>query len=56
MKAHILAAFTVFVWGVTFVSTKVLLADFSPFWILFIRFVLGFLALCCLRPDRKSVV
>ena len=52
MKAHILAAFTVFVWGVTFVSTKVLLADFSPFWILFIRFVLGFLALCCLRPHR----
>ena len=51
-KAHILAAFTVFVWGITFVSTKVLLTDFSPLWILFTRFALGFAALCCLRPHR----
>ena len=50
MKAHLLAAFTVFVWGITFVSTKVLLADFSPLWILFIRFALGTVALICLRP------
>ncbi len=50
MKAHLLAIFTVFVWGITFVSTKVLLVDFSPLWILFIRFVLGFVALSCLRP------
>lgn len=52
MKAHLLAAFTVFVWGITFVSTKVLLVDFSPMHILFIRFALGFIALCCLRPRR----
>ncbi len=50
MKAHLLAAFTVFVWDITFVSTKVLLVDFSPMHILFIRFALGFIALCCLRP------
>lgn len=50
MKAHLLAAFTVFVWGITFVSTKVLLLDFSPMHILFIRFALGFVALSCLRP------
>ncbi|MEC4183824.1 DMT family transporter [Adlercreutzia sp. R21] len=50
MKAHVLAALTVFVWGITFVSTKVLLVDFAPVWILFVRFALGFLALCCARP------
>lgn len=52
MKAHLLALGTVFVWGITFVSTKVLLVDFSPFWILVIRFALGFCALCVLRPHR----
>lgn len=50
MRAHLLAAFTVFVWGITFVSTKVLLLSFSPMHILFIRFALGFIALSCLRP------
>lgn len=50
MRYHLLALFTVFVWGITFVSTKVLLVDFSPFWILLLRFAVGFLALCALRP------
>jgi drug/metabolite transporter (DMT)-like permease len=50
MKYHLVALFTVFVWGFTFVSTKVLLADFSPLWILMTRFVMGFVALCVLRP------
>ena len=42
---HLIAFFTVFVWGLTFVSTKVLLDNFSPAEILFIRFLLGFIAL-----------
>lgn len=50
MKYHLIALFTVFVWGITFVSTKVLLADFTPLWILALRFAVGFLALCALRP------
>lgn len=50
MRYHLLALFTVFVWGITFVSTKVLLVDFSPFWILLLRFAVGFLGLCLLRP------
>ena len=33
VKYHLIALVTVFVWGITFVSTKVLLADFSPLWI-----------------------
>ncbi len=50
MKYHLVALFTVFVWGITFVSTKVLLVDLSPLWILLIRFVVGFGALCVMRP------
>lgn len=50
MKYHLVALFTILVWGVTFVSTKVLLVYMSPHWILLLRFVLGFAALCVLRP------
>ena len=34
-KGHILAFLTVFVWGITFVSTKVLLTVVTPIEILF---------------------
>ena len=50
MKYHLIALFTIFVWGFTFVSTKVLLVDLTPLQILLIRFIIGFLALCALRP------
>ena len=50
MKHHLVALFTVTVWGLTFVSTKVLLSGFTPLQILCIRFAIGFLALCALRP------
>jgi drug/metabolite transporter (DMT)-like permease len=45
-----LAIFTAVVWGSTFVSTKTLLASFSPFEILFIRYVLGYGCLWILFP------
>lgn len=47
---HIAACFTVLLWGTTFVFTKSLLAAFSPIEILFIRFLLGYLALWAVRP------
>ncbi len=50
MKYHLVALFTIFVWGVTFVSTKVLLMSLSPLWILMLRFAIGFIVLCVLRP------
>ena len=49
---HILAALTVFVWGTTFISTKILLHVFTPVEILFIRFVLGLCALFLACPHR----
>ena len=49
-SGHALAFFTVFVWGVTFVSTKVLLVDFQPVEILFLRFAMAFCALYAACP------
>lgn len=48
-KAHLAAILTIFTWGLTFVSTKILLVSFSPLEILITRFVLGFIFLCILN-------
>lgn len=56
---HLAAAVTIFVWGTTFISTKVLLNSFTPLEILFFRFFIGYLALWLASPhalrlkDRK---
>ncbi|MCF0123935.1 MAG: DMT family transporter, partial [Ruminiclostridium sp.] len=47
---HLAALITIFIWGTTFISTKVLLVDFQPVEILVLRFVLGFFALCLAFP------
>ena len=49
---HSMALFTVFVWGVTFVSTKILLEDFHAVEILFLRFAMAFCALYLAAPGR----
>lgn len=49
-NGHVLALVTILIWGTTFISTKVLLVDFKPVEILFIRFVMGFLALIVICP------
>lgn len=49
---HFAAFITVVIWGTTFISTKLLLEDFQPVEILFIRFVIGYVALCLMYPKR----
>ena len=46
------ALFTILIWGTTFISTKVLLVEFKPVEILFLRFVIGYLALVFVCPRR----
>ena len=48
--AHLLALATVIIWGTTFISTKILLRDFTPVEILFFRFTLGYVALLMIYP------
>ena len=47
---HIAALATMLVWGLTFVCTKVLLVYMGPLEILTARTLLGFVALCLVRP------
>lgn len=49
---HFAALLTIIIWGTTFISTKILLADFQPVEILFFRFVMGFLVLLIIYPRR----
>lgn len=52
---HFCALITNFIWGSTFVSTKVLLGDFNPIEILFYRFLIGYLLLWILRPKPLRI-
>ncbi|MBR2836296.1 MAG: DMT family transporter [Coriobacteriales bacterium] len=50
LAGHLLALGTSIVWGLTFVSTKVLLVSFTAVEVLLYRFVLGYAALCVGSP------
>lgn len=52
IAGHITALITIVIWGTTFISTKILLADFTPIEILFFRFLLGLLVLIIVYPKR----
>ena len=55
IRGHLSALFTVFVWGTTFISTKVLLEDFKAVEILFYRFMMGFIILNIIYVKRLHV-
>lgn len=52
---YILAAGTILVWGITFVSTKSLLQSFSPLEILFFRYTLAYFCLWGMRPKWEKI-
>lgn len=52
---HMASMVTIFIWATTFVSTKVLLINFSPIEILFFRFVIGYIVLLLLYPKKLHV-
>ena len=50
-----LAALSIFIWGITFVSTKYLLNDFSSLEILFYRFLVAYIGLWFIRPKFEKI-
>ena len=46
VTGHLPAIITILIWGTTFVASKILLDVFSPIEVLFMRFILGYAALC----------
>ena len=55
LAGHLSVFITILIWGTTFISTKVLLVDFTPLEILFFRFSMGLLALMLIYPQRLKV-
>lgn len=55
ITGHILAIVTIIIWGTTFISTKILLKTMTPIEILFIRFVIGWIALILVHPRRLKI-
>lgn len=51
---HLAALLTIVIWGTTFISTKILLADFQPAEILFFRFVMGYFVLLAVYPHKLN--
>lgn len=51
---HLAALLTILIWGTTFISTKILLADFQPVEILFFRFIMGYLVLLIANPHPRN--
>lgn len=54
LTGHLSALITIFIWGTTFISTKILLIDFKPIEILFFRFVIGLITLLLVYPKRLT--
>ncbi len=50
LYGHLLAMFTIIIWGTTLISSKILLNHFSPIQILAYRFVIAYFALLVLYP------
>ncbi len=55
ITGHLSALITIFIWGTTFISTKILLEAISPIEILFLRFTIGFIVLLVVYPHRLKV-
>lgn len=51
---HLAALFCILVWGITFISTKILLANFTPVEILVYRFFIGWVILWFLTPGQNN--
>lgn len=49
-KAYVAAGFTIFIWATTYISTKMLLVDFTATEITFFRFVIALAALFLMQP------
>lgn len=54
-KGFFIAAVTILIWGITFVNTRALLADFNSYEILYIRFATAYAALWALAPRRLRI-
>ncbi|MNM11622.1 putative inner membrane transporter yiJE [compost metagenome] len=55
ITGHLFAFITIFIWGTTFISTKILLKAISPTEVLFLRFTIGLIVLLVVYPRRLKI-
>ncbi len=53
---HLLAAFSILVWGSTFISSKILLQAFTPIQIIVLRCLIAYIVLWLLHPKWEKIV
>lgn len=56
LLGHMVALLTIFIWGTTFISTKLLLDVFTPIEVLFFRFCIGYVCLLLAFPHSFKCV
>lgn len=54
LVGHLLAGATIFVWGTTFIASKVLLREFSTLQVMVIRFAIAYLTLLLIGRKRQK--
>lgn len=54
LTGHILATVTIIIWGTTFISSKLLLAQFTPLQVMIMRFTIAYLTLFILNHKIKK--
>lgn len=52
---HIITLITMFIWGTTYISTKILLENITPIEILFYRFLIAYFVLLIIYPKIRKV-
>ncbi len=50
IKGHLLALFTIVIWGSTFIASKHLLKYYTPTYIMFTRFIIAYIVLWLIKP------
>ncbi len=55
LKGHLLALFTIIIWGSTFIASKMLLEFYSPTYIMFTRFVIAYAMLWIIKPVYTKI-
>lgn len=54
LTGHIFALITIIVWGSTFITTKMLLSEFTPVQIMLCRFAIAYVVLWLIRPKAEK--
>lgn len=52
MKYHLAAIFTVFVWSITYISSKIVLGVLTPMQLTLYRFIIGYICLLIIKPPK----